>query len=90
MGFFSSFTKALFPGSLRYVFEAAPQTEPSSIELAKKCFHLYGHNTEYPFSDPKTGKPIFPDDLGYVGWLPPEEAAVWANEAIKLLHENGE
>jgi hypothetical protein len=83
MGFFSSFAKGLLPQTLRDVLTTSPYTgpDPDPVQLAKEAFDRYGHNPEYPWTNPHTGKPALPDQFGYIGWLPNELAI----ESLKLI-----
>ena len=70
-GFVSSLAKGLLPSALQKVIDTpyknAGDVDP--VELARTTYKKYGHNPEYV--DPKTGKPLFPDQFGYMTWLTP-------------------
>ncbi len=85
--FFKGFIEGILPRSLQEVMESSQKSEPNELEIAKECFRMYGHNPEHPFTDQTTGKPILSDELGYIGWLPPDAIADFANELSRSLSE---
>ena len=69
-GFVSGFVRGLAPQVVTKTLDAIKdKPELNPLDVAQTAYKQYGHNPEY--NDPKTGKPLFPNKLGYLSWLSP-------------------